>query len=638
MRNLNQHKIFDVKWTTILLMLLFLELNLEIQAQYISNNGAYITISNGTTVEMDTIKNDTDAILSNSGTVNISTIQNNGNISGDGVYNITGDVASTGEFVSESGTVNMHGISPQVMQLGSAIFHNLIINNATAVTLSSTQTEVRNILTINSGKIFKIEAAKNLTVTGSIANFGETSGLVLKSNSSGTASLIHNSNDVPATVQRYINGAPEDWHFLSTPVSDQSISGSWNPAGTYGNGTGYDLYIFNEPTPCWTYQLNTTVAPTWQAIHPTLNFVKGRGYLYAAQAPNPTKEFIGLLNNGTISYPITNESPDLTVKGFNLVGNPYTAPIDWASASGWTRTDLLPSGGGYDMWIWNPISNNYGVYNSNGSVGTNGVTQYIAQTQGYFVRAVDNGSIAMTNETQVHTGASNWLKAKNNSTKSAKKSTKTKRLKIKITSNEGYGSDEVLLQFGFPQNEAGALKLFSQNETAPSAYLQYLQQDLSVRYLTDIDENSKIPLHFRAGKKGNYSLQLDTENTPSHLLLLEDKKRNQFTDLKINPTYTFVASESDAKNRFTLHFKAVSENLNQLPARIFYDGTEINVDLTMFKGPTEIKIFDLLGRLLVTKKEARATVHRFNIRQKNAVYVIVAKYEGKTHRRTVLVY
>jgi hypothetical protein len=91
--------------------------------------------------------------------------------------------------------------------------------------------------------------------------------------------------------------------FLS--ISNQEIAGSsWVPSGTYGNGTGYDLYIWNEPTPCWTYQLNTAVAPTWLSII-SIYLRKGRGYLYSTQALNPTKEFVGLLNNGNVSFPIT---------------------------------------------------------------------------------------------------------------------------------------------------------------------------------------------------------------------------------------------------------------------------------------------------------------------------------------------
>jgi hypothetical protein len=112
---------------------------------------------------------------------------------------------------------------------------------------------------------------------------------------------------------------------------------SWVPSGTYGNGTGYDLYIWNEP--CWTYQLNTAVAPTIYSS--SIYLRKGRGYLYSTQALNPTKEFVGLLNNGN-SFPITNtsSSADAVVRGFNLIGNPYPS-IDWKSGTGWLRTDLV---------------------------------------------------------------------------------------------------------------------------------------------------------------------------------------------------------------------------------------------------------------------------------------------------------
>ena len=91
----------------------------------------------------------------------------------------------------------------------------------------------------------------------------------------------------------------------------------------------------------------------------------------------------------------------------------------------------------------------------------------------------------MTNDVRINNGASNWLKGKKN---------ETNDLKIGVMSNEGHGSDEVLLQFGSLTNEDGALKFFSQNEEAPSLYLKSLDQELSVRYLTNTVENSIIPL------------------------------------------------------------------------------------------------------------------------------------------------
>ena len=562
-------------------------------------------------------------------TFNVTTLTNEGTILAEGTYNITGDFISTGTFFSGTGTVNMVGTAPQLMELGISTFNNLTIDNATAVTLSSTETVITDNFTVNSGKVFKIEADKNLTVTGTIINNADTTGLILKSNASGTASLLHNTADVPVTVQRYISGAAEDWHFLSPPVSNQNIGGSWNPSGTFGNGTGYDLYIFDEPTPCWTYQLNTTVLPTWPSIHPTSNFVTGRGYLYSTQAPNPTKEFIGLLNNGNISYPITSESLDLEIQGFNLIGNPYPSSIDWKATSGWSRENLISSGGGYDMWIWNQAVNNYGIYNSVGDTGTNGVSQYIAPAQGYFIRAVRNGSINISNAVRVNDGASNWLKNERN---------ETNNLKIGVMSNAGHGSDEVLLQFGSLTNEDGAIKFFSQNEEAPSLYLKSLTKDLSVRYLTNTDENSKIPLHFLAGQDGNYELSVNSESALFDILLLEDKKTEVISDLKINTKYEFTSLISDAADRFVLHFKDITEESESLPAAIFYDGNEVNVDLTMVNEETDIKVFDMLGRLLLTKKGAGKMIHRFKIQPKHAVYIVVATSKEKSTRKVILVY
>ncbi len=70
---------------------------------------------------------------------------------------------------------------------------------------------------------------------------------------------------------------------------------------------------------------------------------------------------------------------------------------------------------------------------------------------------------------------------------------------------------------------------------------------------------------------------------------------------------------------------------------IFYDGNEINVDLTLLDGPTDIQIFDLLGRLIINKKEATASVHRIQVYQKHAVFIVVVMRKGKAYKRKILV-
>jgi hypothetical protein len=120
-------------------------------------------------------------------------MNNEGNILGDGTYNILGKITSSGIFFSEAGAEYMNGTFVQIMTMATATFNNLTINNAASVTLISKQTIITNTLTINTEKVFKIEADKNLTVTGTIINSADTSSLILKSNASGTASLLHNT-------------------------------------------------------------------------------------------------------------------------------------------------------------------------------------------------------------------------------------------------------------------------------------------------------------------------------------------------------------------------------------------------------------------------------------------------------------
>ena len=630
MKNCTENKFLTKSYSVFMIGLILYLSSYKIHAQYVSSTNAYISVGTNTAVSLQTLNNDSASKVNNDGLIALYTVNNLGTIQGDGMYSISKDFVNSGTFSSEKGTIKMNGMAEQVMPESVAIYNTLVIDNAAGVILNATQTNIKN-LDINLGKTLKVEASKTLTVTGSITNNGGTAGLVLKSTSAGTASLNHNSDDVPATMQRYISGNKEDWHFLSAPVFNQVLAGTtWLPSGTYGNGTGYDLYIWNEPTPCWTYILNNTVAPTWTSIHASLSFVKGRGYLYSTQALNPTKEFIGLLNNGNVSYPITNTATSLdpTVRGFNLVGNPYPSSMDWKSTLGWSRSNLVESGGGYDMWIWNPASNNYGVYNSLSSAGTNGVTQYIAPTQGYFVRAATSGNIGTSNAVRNNNGANSWMRLKK---------TISENLIVRFSSNETYGYDEVLLQFGYPKNEPGAFKLFSRNDEAPSAYFTDLNNDLSVRYLTSTAENKSVPINFKAGKDGNYSLSIGVDSADFGILFLEDKKTKKIIDLKANPKYEFKATLKDVEDRFIIHFAPVEHETEDLAAKIYYKDKKVCIDLTLIEGVTDVKIFDLLGKLLINKKVDGSSIHQFDVNPKYAVYIVKLTNKKKIVTRKVLV-
>ena len=572
------------------------------------------------------------------------------------------DLTSVLDFTTNNNTIDYNGTAQTVIEAtgGTTGYYNLklsgngikilpatsfqIIGDLTvaesAITTTESDLTIGANLNLTGTSLFNVGAAKTLSVNGAIVNSVGTAGFVLKSTTDGTASLIHNTNNVPATVERYISGAAEAWHFLSSPVSNQTIaSSSWTPLGSYGNGTGYDLYVWDEPTPCWVYHKNDVGAlpydpnnPDWPTVHPLPDFVSGRGYLYSVQALNPTNEFVGNLNNGNISYPLTAISTaDPLLTGFNLIGNPYPSSIDWKASTGWTRANLVLTGGGYDMWIWNPAANNYGTYNSFTSIGTNSVTQYIAPMQGFFVKAGSNANIEMANGIRVHTGASNWMRPSSSNSRIS-------NVKVQIASNSGLGFDEVLLQFGHSSNELGAAKLFSTTKTAPSAYLKQGKEELSVMYLTDTIDNPFVPIMFKPGSDGNYSFNIDFDYGFFDYVFLEDKKAKTFYNLLENPVYKFKGKLSDDLDRFVLHFTPKSEVENELSSKIYYDGNDIVVDLTLVPEQTEVNIYDMLGRLILSKTVTGNTIHRFSISKTNQILIVSAKSENKTKRSKVLIY
>ena len=513
--------------------------------------------------------------------------------------------ATTGllDAFTNSPTVTYAGNTLQTIEgnlfLGGKIY-NLTVDNVIGVNLNTNFT-ITNTLVINIGKKLSVSSLYQLTALGTISNNVGTSGLILKSNAVGTASLIHNTANVPATVERYISGPAEGWHFLSSPVSNQGISGSWLPLGSYGTGntatgTGFDLYVWDEPSFSFKYKLDTTPIG-WNSVHSGTNFSAGRGYLYSVQETNPTKEFIGNLNNGLVSYPITfTETLDpilFGLKGFNLVGNPYPSSVDWQATSGWDRTKLEVSGGGSDMWVWNPTANNYGVFNSASGVGTNSISRYLAPMQGYFVKAANNGNLVFDNSVRVHTGAGNWFKNTgiNNPV-----------IRIAVESVAGNGADEALLQFGYSESNQGTPKLFSHVSSAPSLYLSLDDKKYSVRYLTNTTENNSVPIEFKAGKEGVYKLVFNFDSKEFDFIQLEDRLLKTSTSVKPASSYLFKSSKEDRVSRFVFHFTAAEIAIvKELNGLVYMDGSQIAVDLKGINGQTEIKLFDISGKLILQK-------------------------------------
>ncbi len=394
-------------------------------------------------------------------------------------------------------------------------------------------------LNINSSESLTINPGISLTVQGTISNQAGSSGFIIASDATGSGMLSHATDNVPATVQRYIPGNVWDYHLLSSPVPQSIANSGFIPVA------GYDLYCYEEASMTWVNYKNTSTSPTFMEVNGP-DFVPGRGYMVAYNESNPTKSFAGLLNNGSISVDITADAANPTYQGFNLVGNPYVSAIDWKAASGWGRASLHQTSGGYDFWVYNETAGNYGTYNSSlvSNDGTNGTTRYIPSGQGFFVRAASSGSLSMNNNIRVQQNPT-FLKSD---------SLYIPTLKLHVSAPNGF-SDEVLVQFNSTGNISGSPKMQSIQETAPNLWVQNGSERHSIHFPGQPSAKT-IPLSLQSGISGQHSISaplitgLDSQST----ITLLDTKTNFSHNLLQTSPYTFTSDPSDNPNRFFIVF------------------------------------------------------------------------------------
>jgi len=498
--------------------------------------------------------------------ITISSIANGGNWSN----NSTWDLGHVPNNKNDTIIINSNIVTPCVIDT------NLLLN--------------QNLL-INSGKSLVINADKQLTILGSLKNNSGTNGILLKSDSVGTASLIHNIANIPATVERYIPN-PNEFHQLSAPVNLQTISPNFNDIDSF--------FAWNEPTSSWiSYD-----SSNFSTINNGLNFNIGKGY--AVSYPlETTKSFTGSLNQGEINITLTKTSG--IYEGWNLLGNPYSSAINWNSSNGWTRDILEDAGSGEKtIWIWNPKIGNYGAYISNSADGTNGVNNNISISQGFWVKASSTGILSMNNNVRVHSSQPFY--------KSNIKSTDF--ISLKVSSTENSFSDEFIIKFGNTNDQGGAEKLFSINLLAPNIFSTKYNKSWSINYLTSVSEYPIVPVGFKAGESGNYSISIgNIENfNLSTSILLEDTKTNTFQNLNTNNIYNFTATTTDNTNRFKIHFSdanSINNNIEYSDKNIYSYENSIYININ--DKVKSVNVFNTLGQEILAAKNNNRNLIKLDI-------------------------
>jgi hypothetical protein len=381
-------------------------------------------------------------------------------------------------------------------------------------------------LTIASGYAINIPATFNLTVNGTLTNNAGSAGLVIESDATGTGSLIHNTDNVPATMQRYITGstnlASKYYHHVSVPLNSNVLSSQFN--GSY-------LFSFNQGTQTWDQITQDNV---------TLN--NNQGYMIFYPNTSTTYNFVGQLNNGAFVASTTTDAID----EYSLIPNPYPSAIDWDAASGWTKTNLQDA-----IWIWNPVAQNYASYIT--GAGTNGGSRYVATGQAFFVKSsAASPVLSMNNNIRLHNAQAFFNTPINN-----------QMLRVRAEAN-GF-SDEAIVRFHADASLNFEMNLdvdkLRGNEVAPQLYtLSADARELSINSVPFAVENFIMPLNFESASEGEISFIFSELNTfeEGASMFLEDKTTGEMINILEQQSYSFNHTAGNDPDRFNLHFFGVT--------------------------------------------------------------------------------
>ena len=460
-------------------------------------------------------------------------------------------------------------------------------------------------LTISTGAQLIVPSGNTLTVNGDLYNFSGTSGLTIQSDGSGTGSLIHNTSDVEATVERHLTDL--QWHLIGSPVINGNTS-------VFDLPSGYsEIYLRThiEATNSWGPYIESSGTP----------LVDGRGYMCwvgneTGFHQDETIEFTGVLNAGNKETGTDDfyELEYTTGHGLNLLSNPYPSAL-LANINLWESANIANS-----VWVWSEDAGNYlywnGIENPDGSgygTLTNGV---IPTMQGFFVLATGvNPSLTLPQSDRTH---SNQVFYKSTGLKNT--------LSIKAKGNDYY--DAVFIRFSEEASKEydpdyDVLKIFGL-KNAPQIYTS-ANELLSLNNLPFPTHSEVINLHFECGVADTYNFSFVgyTSFSDAYKIVLEDLISDVYIDLKNNSSYSFFHNPDYSSSRFRLHFikSSTADSFSEKDISVYSVGNSVFIENPKL-ATYGFEIFNLNGQLIYEADNVSRFNNEIELPSRSSVYII----------------
>ena len=415
---------------------------------------------------------------------------------------------------------------------------------------------------IPDGGSITVGAGSVVTVSNTFTN-GNAAALVIEEG----GQLIH-PTAVNATLQKEISAytakSGDGWYMIASPVDNYSTD-------TLASGT-YDLFAYNEATAYWWSNTGS---------HPFNTLSRGQGYLYANAADIDLSfagEMIGTDDNTSVDLSYTaNPDPNHDLKGFNLVGNPFTRNL--------VLGDMKLGG--------TPLTTFYVVNDAHTALQTITSDAYaIKPGEGFFVQATTTGQQLVFNP-------------------SSKDAFEFKYIKIVAGNDNGYDNAYIQLENG---------NTLRKMDIANRSNVYVIDNGDDYAATTIYELAGTMPVNFEAVEDGTYTITVEAKFIEAHSMHLIDNFTGADIDLMVEPSYTFNATANDNAERFTLvfdfnNYTGCNENYTS-ENFIYQSGDEIIVN-----GEGELKVFDVLGRFVMSQNVSG--VERINKPAQTGVYIFM---------------
>ena len=476
---------------------------------------------------------------------------NNGTYTAGTTLNVAGNFANNSTFTAGAGTVVFNGAVQSISGSANANFNNITSSTSGTVTVSTAQS-ITGALTMTSG------------------TFNANGNFTLISNASGDARIAQiTGGSITGNViaQRYLpnTAVARSYRFLASPVTNAfasdwkvefPITGTFNDPSVQADfpaisgilSSSPSMFIYNEAhTPTTTLEDRYETFPPNGSTSTSTALVNGLGYAgYVRQTAPITLDLTGTPQQGSKGVNVTAQSGGGN-DGWNLIGNPYAAPINWTNV-------FIPPGVGAQIAL-KDNTNNLGqgagayIYFTQGGSGIPAsYTGTIPSAQAFWVHATLSATITFQEDDKQVIGNPQFIRT----------GTLPNIVRINVIGNGK--ADEMLIQFIAGGNDAGdnsndAYKL--KNDYINLYSMSSDGKKMAINGMGDLGCFRQISIAVDNVTPGSHQLsfsELESFSAQTHMMLV-DAFTGTSTDISLaNPIYSFnvTANAASYGSRFTL--------------------------------------------------------------------------------------